>query len=117
MRSSLQRFFKLALEEVLELQDVRAGREPATQHDPVDFTRPETYEIWLKKDDLAADDLEDAKMQYPAEPGRQDAEHCSVPDLLQWLRAAAATPHSVCQVGCRLLAGTVQAGVEVAGGQ
>jgi hypothetical protein len=97
-----QRFFKLALEEVQELLDARSNKPTVTQHYPVDFTRPETYEHLLREGNSEEpDDLQDAAaaMQYPDEATAADAEQAgSGAVLLAWLQRAAAAPGAACKV-------------------
>jgi hypothetical protein len=102
----LQRFFKLALEEVQELLDARSNKPTVTQHFPVDFTRPETYEHLLRE--VTSEELDEqqdaaAAMQYPDEATAADAQQASSGAvLLEWLQRAAAMPGAACEVGDRL---------------
>jgi hypothetical protein len=98
----LQRFFKLALEEVQELLDARSNKPTATQHYPVDFTRPETYEHLLRDGNSEEPETDAAAaMQYPSEATAADAQEAgSGAALLEWLQRAAATPAAACEVCC-----------------
>jgi hypothetical protein len=99
-RFDLQRFFKLALEEVQELLDARSNKSTATQHYPVDFTRPETYEHLLADGNSEEPEPDAAAaMQYPSEATAADAEAAgSGAALLEWLQRAAAMPAAACEV-------------------
>jgi hypothetical protein len=96
----LQRFFKLALEEVQELLDARSKKPTATQHYPVDFMRPETYEHLLRDGNSEEPETEAAAaMQYPSEATAADAGASgSGAALLEWLQRAAAMPAAACEV-------------------
>lgn len=108
----LQRTFRLALEEVEELLAARSNLTPATRHRPVDFTRPETYQHWLREgvsesseeagDDEEEDDDDEsaaAIIRHPGEATAADAQQAgSGAALLAWLQRAAATPGAACKV-------------------
>lgn len=102
--SNLQKFFKLALEEVQELLAARSNKPSVTQHFPVDFTRPETYEHLLREGGSEEpDELQDAAaaaaMQYPEEATAADAQQAGTGmALLAWLQQTAAMPGAACEV-------------------
>ncbi|KAF6249361.1 hypothetical protein COO60DRAFT_977572 [Scenedesmus sp. NREL 46B-D3] len=97
----VKRFFKLALEEVQELLCVRSSKPTATEHFPVDFNRPETYEHLLR--DGNSEEPEDQQgaaeaMQYPSAAAAADAQLAgSGAALLEWLQRAAAMPGAACK--------------------
>lgn len=98
----VKKFFKLALEEVQELLAARSNKPTVTQHFPVDFTRPETYEHLLREGGSEEpDELQDATaaaMQYPEEATAADAQQAgSGAALLAWLQQAAAMPGAACE--------------------
>ncbi|WIA12649.1 hypothetical protein OEZ85_006299 [Tetradesmus obliquus] len=99
----VKKFFKLALEEVQELLAARSNKPSVTQHFPVDFTRPETYEHLLREGGSEEpDELQDAAaaaaMQYPEEATAADAQQAGTGmALLAWLQQTAAMPGAACE--------------------
>eukprot|EP00879_Flechtneria_rotunda_P010911 GHRR01011402.1.p1 GENE.GHRR01011402.1~~GHRR01011402.1.p1 ORF type:complete len:1032 (+),score=484.88 GHRR01011402.1:225-3320(+) len=88
-----KKWFQRAVEEAQELEDVRAGRTPKTHWDPVDCTRPETWQRVAAVDVVDADD---APMQYPAEATAADVRAASTAEVTAWFRKAATATGAAC---------------------
>ena len=91
--------FKRAVEDATELQDRRAGREPATQHEPLDFRA--MPQGWRAEDDLLSSGDELAVRLPAGGAAPADAEAASAEDALALLQDMARGVHTT-QVGsCR----------------
>lgn len=79
--------FARAIEEAKELLDRRAGRDPATHYNPVDFLNRETWST-----DMGVDENE---MKYPKPP--EDMQALTAVDAgqaLAWLKQTAVAPEA-----------------------
>lgn len=78
-----QKDFHLAVEQAQEVLDRRAGRAPATAHDPVDVLCPNTWPDHM---------VDEERPALPPEPAMADLQACGPAQALAWLRRVAAAP-------------------------
>ncbi len=84
----VQKYIK-AVEEAKEIQDRRSGKQPKTDHDPIDFLDPSTF----PSSDSEGDDSDDSPLPKadlrPAPLDKEDAERVPPDQALHYLQAAA----------------------------
>ena len=83
-----QKYIK-AVEEAQEIQDRRGGKQPKTDHDPIDFLDPSTFPS-SDSEDADSDESPSPKVDLrPAPLTEETAEHVAPNEALSFLQAAA----------------------------
>jgi hypothetical protein len=71
--AAAQALLKLAVEEAKELADVRSGRRPVTNHRPLDFTKPDTWE------ELDSEESSHGQVRSPTRQQQLQPRHALMP--------------------------------------